>query len=350
MTDRVALTILPDTEEPAGGYAFVELPGGSLDGPQVRVAVQDSFGDRWLAPTGDVVWQAARHDFGPYQVYRHDGADWVRIGPEIVDRMEEYTPVLIAVGAVCGTVIWPDNVLPRAGGAVLGAISPLAPRPAPAVSERPMKPPVPPRPKPEPTPVPDPTPEPVAAMAGLEPDRPSRRWWLWLLLAGFLLAALALAWWLSDGDDAPVARPAEPVVQPEPLEPGADPVVADRCSAAALIALAGGFVAQLDALRDCGAQVPADLALRLIEDAAADNDATALLLFGTLYDGTEIDPRIENLIGLSFDDDPAQAAVYYARAVAAGSDVAPARLTATCARLAPGATTLQKGAFNDHCR
>jgi hypothetical protein len=350
MSDRVSLTVLPDPEEPAGGYAFLELPGGSLDATQVHVAVQESYGDRWLAPAVDVVWQSARHDFGPCKVYRHDGADWIRIGPEIVDRMEEYTPVRFAVGPVVGEVVWPDNVLPRAAGAVLGALRPVARNLAAPDGERAMKAPAPPRPEPEAAPEPEPEPEPEAPVVTTEPD-PARtpRRWPWLIPA--LLALLALAWWLlwRDGPEVVVVPPADPVVQPDPLDPG-DRAAVDGCDEAALTALAGGFDARVQKIRDCGARVPADLALRIIEDAAAADDPQALLLFGTLYDGRELDPRIENLIGLSFDDDPVQATVYYARAVAAGSDVARARLTATCARLAQGATTLQKGAFHDHCR
>lgn len=342
----MSLTVHPDPQHPAGGFAFLELPGGSLPDGTVMVAIQDAFGDRWLAPPGDANggvaiakpdWQGERHDFGPYEVHRHDGADWVRIGPEIVNRIEEYTPLRIEVNGQAYDVTWPDDVPPRAGAAASGTIRP----PVAAAVAPPVPPPVsaPPALEPEPDEDPEPPdadPDPDPASAGSR-----RRIWLMLGLVLLLLAAIAAVWVWTDRDE-----PADPA-RPAAATPDAGD---DTCTYAALAALPGGFGRAEAALRDCGARVSPETALRLIEDAAARDEAGALLLFGTLYDGDDLDPRIENLIGLSFDDDPAQAAEYYARAVAAGSEPAKDRLSATCARLAVAVTTLEKGAYDDFCR
>ena len=124
----------------------------------------------------------------------------------------------------------------------------------------------------------------------------------------------------------------------------------EGCTLTALAALPGGYPAIEAAIRACGRDVSADTALRLVEEGAAANDPGALLLFGTLYDADQLDPRIENLIGLTLDDDPARAAEYYARAVKAGSVEAQARLSAICVRLSGSQTTLAKGAYDDYCR
>ena len=125
----MTLVVHPDPQEPAGGYAFFELPKRSLMGELAPVAIFDASGERWLgpAPEGAVPvepgpWQGDRHSFGPYQVYRHEGADWVRVGPEIVNRLEEYQPLKITVGMEEYSVTWPDDVPPRAGAAALGGI------------------------------------------------------------------------------------------------------------------------------------------------------------------------------------------------------------------------------------
>lgn len=335
----MSLTVHPDPQEPAGGFAFLELPDGSLPEASVTVAVFDAYGERWLASSetpgerteiGNANWQSDRVEFGPYEVHRHEGADWVRIGPEIVNKLEEYAPLRIYVGGHRFDLSWPDIIPPRAGAAVLGALQTVtrkvqAPAPAPVV---------------EPGPQP-PDPEIADAPAELPPEdtppvpQDSRRgsWVLPLLILLVLVLAAVLAWYVWPRD----TREAGP-------EPEGSP-----CSFAALSALPGGFDAVAQGIRDCGAEVSADTALRLIEDAAQREDAAALLLFGTLYDAQSLDPRIENLVGLTFGDDPAKAVEYYGRAVQAGSAEAQDRLSATCAVLSGSDATLAKGAYDDFC-
>ena len=358
----MTLTVHPDLQEPAGGFAFLELPKGALPDTRVMVAVMETYGERWLARSeaegeriaaGDPHWQSERHEFGPYEVHRHDGADWVRIGPEIVNKIEEYTPLRITVGALTRDLAWPDDVPPRAGAAVLGGIRTVARRPAGDDDPQPVGTPQMAEPELE---VPEDTPEPDAP--GGDIAQPARRASLMipLLLVVALLIALAAAWYWFGGPDeaAPAREPArEPASEPAAgRDPGSVvPVASDEgCTLTALAALPGGYGAIETAIRACGRNVSADTALRLIEEGAAVDDPGALLLFGTLYDADQLDPRIENLIGLTLDDDPARAAEYYARAVRAGSLEAQARLSAICATLSGADSTLAKGAYDDYCR
>ncbi len=329
----------PDPREPAGGFAFLELADGSLgDGP-VTVAVREVYAGRWLGPAeasgkasvGAANWQGARHEFGPYEVHRHEGADWVRIGPEIVNKIDEYTPLQLFVGAQDGDVTWPDNVPPRAGAAVLGGLQSTARTPDQEADQtlvgKPEEP-------PEPKPAPDPDPTPPELAPPVDDTPPKRRLLVPLLLVLLLIAGLIAAWLWLPGDD-PETPPAT--------------TTQDTCTRAAVTAL-GGFVATEKAIRACGDALSADTVLAIVENAAQADDPGALLLFGTLYDGAELDERIETVIGLSFDHDPARAAEYYARAAKAGSQVARTRLGVTCAQLAASNKTLAKGAYDDFCQ
>lgn len=344
----MSLTLHPDPQEPAGGFAFFELPDGTLTEDQVTVAVLETYGERWLALSdskgerveiGNPNWQSERFEFGPYDVHRHDGADWVRIGPEIVNKLEEYTPLRIHIGPVVQDVAWPDDLPPRAGAAVLGGLQTVARSKtlddsAPLVGKVQTA-----------EPVVESVQEVELPVVEDEVETPpeSNRNMLILLVILLLLIAAALAWYFLYYDKDPVEEPGQNTTE--------TPVVSgDPCTFGALSGLSGGFAVTEQAIRDCGRDVSPDTALRLIEEAAEQNDPQALLLFGTLYDGDELDARIENLITLSFDDDPARAVEYYSRAAAAGSEKAQMRLDATCARLPGSNATLAKGAYDDFCQ
>jgi len=227
------------------------------------------------------------------------------------------------VGGQVADVTWPDDVPARAGAAVLGGLLSTA-RATPQQADDQLVG-IPPEPETEPEPElvePEPT-----------PPAPQKRSLLWLLLILALAAAGIGVWYYYLRPDPPVAPVAEQ----------------DQCTRAALVAL-DGFVNTEKAIRACGDALSADTVLKIVEDAARADDPGALLLFGTLYDGAELDARIETLIGLSFDHDAATAAEYYARAAAAGSAEAGVRLVATCAQLARADETLAKGAFDDYCK
>jgi hypothetical protein len=189
---------------------------------------------------------------------------------------------------------------------------------------------------------PDPTPEPDT-----QPDKPTPPSGNNGLVIGggflALLLAAGLAYlFLTAEEEQPSEPVAAPVAAPEPLP------AEDLCSMEALGAL-DGFAAQAEALRSCASQATADAALGLLERAAAAGDADALLLFGTIYDGTVNADVIEDRIGLTFGDEPATAAEYYARAVAAGSEGASEQLATLCERMAGMDDTLARGAVADYC-
>ena len=342
----MTLVVHPDPQEPAGGYAFLELPDGSLSGGTTMVAVFDAYGERWLRKAvarddHNLNWQTERFEFGPYRVYRHEGADWVRIGPEIVNWIEEYAPLRIVVDQTGYDVIWPDDVAPRARAAELGDIRPVArphivaAQPAPVVT----------RPAPSTAPEIDAdllTAETVAPPLPAKP-RTHRAAGLGavssllIFLCAVVAGAAAGTWWHWPRD-----KPRTVAVSQTAKAP-------DNCSIETLWGLNGGFGAVGQAMRDCGAEITPDIALALVEEFASRGDSEALLLFGKLYDGTVLDARVENLIGLTFATDDTKAVEYYHRAAASGAAEAETRLTATCTRLAGEGSTLAKGAYDDYC-
>ncbi|MFK7754134.1 MAG: hypothetical protein AB8B51_16510 [Sedimentitalea sp.] len=353
----MTLTVHPDPQEPAGGFAFLELPGGSLPVDGVHVSVMESYGERWLAPSeaegerveiGDGHWQSDQHRFGPYDVHAHEGADWVRIGPEIVNKIEEYTPLRIVVDGKSHDVSWPDDVTPRAGAAVLGPIQSISRKEADAggarlVGKAGSEPDDSDTVVPTPPPPPPPQPGPVVEEKG-------RSWTLPILLLLLIAIAGALVWWFvlrEPGEE--IATVPDPVVAPVITpEPAPAPVAANPCTLAALKEL-GGFGAIEAAIRDCAGNVTADDAFELVEEYAANDDPAALLLFGMLYDERAQDPRMKADVGLALEADATKAVEYYARAVKAGSRDAQSRLSATCEQLAVSTSTLAKGAYDDFC-
>ena len=342
----MSLVLHPDPQHPEGGYAFLELPAGSLAGGSAHVSVMDAYSERWLTPSdapgapvaiGDANWQPEEHLFGPYDAYDHDGADWLRVGPEIVNKLDEYMPLRIAVAGQSYDVVWPENLPPRAGAAGLGGLQPVR-KPevelAGAVAVAP---------KPEPEPEPEPAPQPPPAPSSQMEEASVKRGNLWPLLALLvLIAAGAAAWWFWPDPQVDVAE-----TPPTPADP---PVVAeaDTCGGDALKAIAG-FDDLHTQLATCGTAVSPDLAFGLIEDFATREDAQALALFGVLYDADQTDQSIETQLGLTFDADPARAAEYYARAQKAGANDVSERLKNTCSILSGDTSTLSKGAYDDFC-
>lgn len=337
----MSMRVHPDQQEPAGGYAFLELEAGSLPDGAQRVTVFDAFGERWLALPDDTDtsggiaeahWQTEQYEFGPYEVYRHDGADWVRIGPEIVNQLSEYAPLRFTVAGQTHDVTWPDNVPPRASAAELGGLQPVGRKQVEIIDRRvgavEMD-----NPEDDEIVVPERPVAPVEEQEELDIEQERGRSWTLPLLLAALVIGVILAWFFW-----PEPEPARAVVEQ-----------AEPCTRETLAATKGGFVGIADAIRVCGSDVQPDTALSLVEEAAAADDPDALLLFGTLYDGESLDPRVENLTGLTFADDPAQAVEYYARAVKAGSSAAAENLSKTCERLADDDATLARGAYDDFC-
>lgn len=352
------LQVRPDESRSAGGYAIVSFVG-DLPVAEVTVAIMEVANGKWLAPSsrddsgriaiGDANWQAARHDFGPYEVRRREGRVEVVVGPEIVNKIDGYTNVQISAGTLSGSVAWPEDIVPLEGAAASSGLRVIRRKvevaaPAAAVMVAAV--------------------EVAKAVVPAEEDgagsdharaeaaegAPQRKVSPLAMGGALVVLACAAAAWFFLKPEPPV--PQEPAtvadVPAAPAEPEA-PLVVDTCSFAALRALEGGFSAQLAAVATCGNAVTADTLLAVIEDAAAQEDGAALLLFGTLYDPAETDPLAEGAIGLTFGDDPAQAAEYYARAATAGAADASERLSRACAVLADATDTLSQGARDDFC-
>ena len=346
------IEIRPDPAHPRGGFAELQVDGAALADEVAEVAIFDAYSGRYL---GDDGWQATRHGFGPYRVdHTTPGGARVIIGPEIVNQLDEFAILRIEMGPVSAEITWPEDIMPAPGAARIEGISvasiaaetkltavltaaDLAPAPdgdpgpdldAATIPEFEQEP----EPEPEAEPAPAPVPHPVepAMPEDLDPDNapgPSgARWLLPVLL--LLFAAGAAYFYMTAAPD--------------------QPKIAGGCGLDHLAAN-DGFAAQAEAIRACGAQVSPDTALTLLERAAANGDGTALAFFGMFYDKEANDAVIEGEIGLSFDDNPATAADYYARAIAAGAGVARDPLQKLCARMAEMSDTLVQSAYEDHC-
>lgn len=388
-----ALEIGPDPERPAGGFARIALRWAGPAPEAVTLAVQETFGERWLAPSagdgsrdgsgriavGDPNWQPVGHGFGPYPVRASAGRIEIRIGPEIVNKIEGYTRLRLVLtpsgggAALTAAATWPDDIIPLAGAQGLGGLQvtrPAAPAgaatphmagvegsaPTAQTLTDPVILPEPALPEPGPAMLTLSEPRPSAASEAL-PEAPPRSGGAGLVVAGLAVLLLLLAglagWWWWQGQEAPPAEIVAPAGETAPTpEPAAEPLpepAAEACAPATLAALPGGFAALRGALAGCRGQITPDALMRLVENAADGGDGAALLVLGRLYDPAVADPDYETGAGLALGDNPGLAAGYYDRAKAAGAPEAASALTSVCATLAEATDTLSQGAHDDHC-
>lgn len=359
--------VLPDENERAGGYGFLVFSAEGVDPAKpVTVELFETFGGRWLGRSdgdgvrmsaGDANWQTVPHPFGPYPVAISDGMARVRIGPEIINKVPEYTHCRIKIGPVTADVIWPDDVIPRAGAAALGGITTIA-RPVPVTTA--PEPIVPPVAKPEVSPA-------VEDAAPETPTTPSgKAKWLVAAVLGALVCAMVVGTVvLSPDEDTAELPPAENVAPPQvPVEPAPPPpeVVAETapadvgqplpeaCAPDYLTSTATTFAALYPLLDACRGQLSPDVAFEMLERARASGDPDALLRFGQLYDPGVEDPVLETGLGLGAPTNLPLAVEYYSQSKAKGSTDALAALTDACGRLAEDPSTLSQGAFDDFCR
>lgn len=364
------IDIHPDPDAPYGGFAILSLPEGSLQEAETIVQVQSGYSQLWLAPTlgenlmigiGEANWQADPYAYGPYAVHRNSGRDLIRIGPEIVNKIEEFAPLSLRIGPYRLDTNWPDNIMPRVAAALIGGVSGVARGAARDTTGdrlvgRRAAPELPPEPEPDTAyddagdwPADDdPAPEPTAALgsqsepvsqqtgSGKSGKEPRRR--LLFGLAALLIIALGLAYWLlpqslTATDDTPATR-----------VPDGTP-----CSLATLDATPGGFGAAMTAIQGCLGSVNAETAFAVVENAARRGDGAALLMLGTLYDPDVTDPLFEDRLAVSFDPNLALAVEYYAHARSLGIAEAGGRMARTCEALRARADTLSQGAYSDFC-
>jgi hypothetical protein len=359
------LQIIPDEDERAGGYGFVVMPAEGLDPARpVTVEILETFGGRWLGRStrdgtttsiGDPNWQSLPHEFGPYEVRIQDGLARVRIGPEIINKLPEYTHCRVKVGTVSAELIWPDTLIPRAGASALGGIRTISrPQPAELAPEPQARPPT-----SGPAPVTEEA-EPTAPVAGI-----GKRGLYLALSAVLVLLAIAGGWVILSRDDqgeAPELAAAPPAPAPEAPEPepepelvtqaaaDAAPPAADACGRAALTEGTAGFAGVYERLARCAEQIPPDQVFDLLETARTANDGAALRLLGNLYDPAIEDPLLETAFGLAAPANLALAVEYYNQAKAQGDAVAAVALNAACVALAEDSSTIAKGAHDDFCR
>ncbi|MEM9551119.1 MAG: hypothetical protein AAGA05_08090, partial [Pseudomonadota bacterium] len=101
------MMIQPDPAHPRGGYARISFDASAVSDAAVSITLRNSFNDKYLGEGG---WQAGKAYFGPYDVtVAGDKAEFV-VGTEIVNLVEEYTPLAIGIGDREFETSWPDDI------------------------------------------------------------------------------------------------------------------------------------------------------------------------------------------------------------------------------------------------
>ena len=293
------LRAVPDPAAPSGGFGYLVADGTDISEASVSVQVCDAYSGRWLgAPSDqglisvdDGTWQSEPHTFGPYTAQTQGSEIWIRIGPEIVNKIGEYTPLRITIEGQTADLVWPDDILPRIAQALVGEIrstatpSPETARPRTVVAEEVVE--------------DDPPTENPAEVLDDEEETPRRSWLIWVLLFAVLTAVAAFYLWPMEEAEQSTGIAYEPDTETPPANP---------CSHASIAEKGGGYLAMEAAVRDCGAKISANEAIRLLEMGVREGSPDALVLFGKIYDVQQKDDLIETTVGLTFEDDPATAA------------------------------------------
>lgn len=315
MTNSV--TIHPAPDHPGGGYAVIRVSDPIGLSANARISVFDLFRERFL---GEHDWQPDPFEFGPYYTKAEGDTVEFSIGPEIVNRVSEFTSVRVEVGGHPTTLTWPENILqnPTAvsystiyseedTGKILEKETVRPPALEPSHVEDPIDT-LPFESAPQPSSKPDPK----------EPKRliSSYIFLIIAIIAGFVI------WWFALRDTSDITR---------------DDVVATiDCSLEGALASDTGPVAALGSLADasdagdCDLVIDASFALRLIEQAAVNGDGIALATLGDIYSSYTINPLVEERLGVALSEDPVIAFDYYRRAQEAGSPNLEAQLAAIC--------------------
>lgn len=330
----VQATIEDDETQVDGGHALLRLKGRAADAKKsLRVTIQRLQGGAvCLGPRG---WQPSEYRFKPRRARTEERDLVLVLGPEIVNQVEEYTAVRVAVPTlgVVQDLRWPDTLRPT------GGLPPLLPEDQddddPPLSETPAPVSVPAPPPRAPVAVEEDRPDP-ALSAEPEPKR-RRRAWPWLVAVLLLLAIGAGAAWYYDlfadflgprevalaPDPEPEPQPApepepepepapepepEPAPEPQPEEPPGAMSPAERHAQALAALEAGDFDTARLMLRhnEVEGYVPSLLTLAGLLDrvdfeagvAAEHEDGEALRLYGMVCEQGRADlalPRVEEL-------------------------------------------------------
>jgi hypothetical protein len=275
----------------------------------------------------------------------------IRIGPEIVNKLEVFAPVVLCIEGRDHDVIWPEDVPPRAGAALTGALKassttkPVADETTRLVGRKAAT-----------EDMDDPASDlqtdagsegaedTVASSASnAEAASASRRRALIGALLGVVITALAVTFILLRSAEDTAEAPEAPTVAEVAAE---DP----DCSLETLSSLPGGFAATTEALTSsCDTVMDAETGFRLVERGTEAGDGEAWLALGGLYDPANTVPVFEDRLGIAPGVNLPLAAEYYATARAAGAAGATDRLIDVCTRLAGLTDTLSIGARNDFC-
>ncbi|MEM6482289.1 MAG: hypothetical protein AAF922_18655 [Pseudomonadota bacterium] len=357
------VNIRPDPAHPRGGYACITLEASQINATEVSLTIRNQFNDKYLGQDG---WQGVKAYFGPYAVEISGDTAKLVVGTEIVNHLEEYTPLSIGIDGKEFEASWPDDIAHGPPAAIVGGVAPSpqarAEGTGPTLVGKAKD-------KPDET---DNDPgngtanETNKAGEGLQQNvtegasdatasQEKSKTGLLIGIAVLLLAVVGggAYWFMTQDAPVPVAEDPAPtetetvvLAEPEPLPEPANPCSDEALDAAA----AENYGALIELLGQCSRSVSADSALLLIERGVAQEDARALATMGSFYDGSvEIDV-LETEMGLTFADNPARAAEYYARAIAAGDGVgASDALGEVCERLRTVGDTLSQSALQDFC-
>ncbi|MEL7012559.1 MAG: hypothetical protein AAFO72_04680 [Pseudomonadota bacterium] len=354
--------IRPDPAHPRGGYACITLDANAISGTEVSLTIRNQFNDKYLGQDG---WQGVKAYFGPYVVETSGDTAKLVVGTEIVNHLEEYTPLSIGIDGKEFEASWPDDIAQGPPAARVGGVAPSpqaraadtgpnlvgkakdAPEEATEAEE----------PEQVET-TPSDTDSGVAPKAGGDSDQQKSKTGLFAALGVLLLALIGGgAYWLMTQDPPPekpeiVEEEKEETEEVVVVKPVPVPVPSDPCSDDALeTAVGDGYGVLVDLLGQCSSSVSADTALILIERGVAQEDAQALAMMGHFYDGSIDIDALEKDMGLTFADNPPRAAEYYARAVKAGDGVGAAEALAdVCERLQGAGDTLSQSAMQDYCQ
>ncbi|WP_372423388.1 hypothetical protein [Salinarimonas chemoclinalis] len=133
---NVPVKVTRDPRRPAG-FAHIEIAAALPEGAPIQIT-REHPAKPHLGPAG---WQAQSHDMKPLGVESTDMGVRLSVGPEVVNEIEEYEQITIAIRSIGlqAQVDWPSiPKLARASsaqGPVAAASAAPAPTPAPAASQ-----------------------------------------------------------------------------------------------------------------------------------------------------------------------------------------------------------------------